>query len=281
MVPVPSTSELLVPSIGAKVHFGDLRFEEIQYGAGLAMPVHTHGAAFLDLCVMGTIQEFWGTQNFVRGAATLNFLPIGAPHATRFPEKARTFQVVMNAPWLQRLQQVAPLQETLTHYTEGPATWIAARLHREFQRRDALSPLVLEGLLLELLAEMSRGAPTLPERGCPRWLQEAQEFLHTHFTESIAIEAVAAAVEVHPAHLMRSFRRHYGLTIGGYVRKLRIDYACHLLTSSHTSPAQVAYAVGFADQSHFHRTFRDFMGMTPSEFQKVAGRATGRQEMLP
>jgi len=275
------TSEVPVPSVEALLHFGGLRFEEIGYRAGLAMPVHTHGAAFLDLCLAGTIQEIWGAETFVRGVSTLNFLPVGAPHATLFPEQARSFQVVMQASWLERIQQVAPLRKTLTHYTEGPPTWIAGRLHREFQRRDALSPLVLEGLLLELLAEMSRSEQNREENRCPRWLRQAQEYLHAHFTESIAIEAVAAAVDVHPAHLMRTFRQHYRVTIGGYVRKLRVDYACHLLSTSHTSPAQVAYAVGFADQSHFHRTFKDFMGMTPTEFQKLAGRATGKQEMLP
>ena len=270
-----------VPSVEALMHFGGLRFEEIGYRAGFAMPVHTHERAFLDLCLTGTIHEVWGAETFVRGVSTLNFLPVGAPHATLFPEKTRTFQVVMNAPWLERLQQVAPLRDSLAHYTDGPATWIAGRMHREFRRRDALSPLVLEGLLLELLAEMSRSAQTVEESRCPRWLQEARDFLHAHFTESIAIEAVAAAVGVHPAHLMRSFRQHYRATIGGYVRKLRIDYACHLLSTSNASPAQVAYTVGFADQSHLHRTFKDFMGMTPTEFQKLMGRATGKQEMHP
>jgi len=273
------TSE--VPSVEAQIHFGGLRFEEVGYRAGFALPVHTHERAFLDLCLTGTIQEVWGAKTFVRGVSTLNFLPVGEPHATRFPEQARTFQVVMNAPWLERIQQVAPLRETMTHYTDGPATWIAGRLHREFQRRDALSPLVLEGLLLELLAEMSRSAQGMEESRAPRRLQEARDFLHAHFTESIAIEAVAAAVGMHPAHLMRSFRQHFHATIGGYVRKLRIDYACHLLSTSNASPAQVAYAVGFADQSHFHRTFKDLMGMTPTEFQKLTGRATGKQEMLP
>lgn len=277
----PPISEIMTPSVEGKVHFGGLRFEVIAYGAGLAMPVHTHRSAFLDLCLTGTIQEFWGAQQFVRGVSTLNFLPPGAPHATLFPEQARSFQVVMNAAWLERLQEIAPLQERLTHYAEGPATWIAARLYREYQHRDALSPLVLEGLLLELLAELARAGQPVGEKSCPRWLREAQEFLHAHFTESIAIEAVAAAVEVHPAHLMRSFRQHYGMTIGGYVRKLRVDYACHLLASSAASPAQVAFAVGFADQSHFHRTFKERMGMTPAAFQKMRGRATLAQEMLP
>jgi AraC family transcriptional regulator len=276
-----SGSENLVPSLEACVHFGDLRFEEIGYGAGLAMPVHAHPAAFLDLCLTGTMQEAWGAETFVRGASSLNFLPVGAPHATCFPEQGRSFQIVMSAPWLERIGQIAPLTQTRTHYADGPALWIAARLHREFARRDALSPLVLEGLLLELLAEMSRAAADSEEHRSPHWLRQAREFLHAHFTENIAIDALAAAVGVHPAHLMRAFRQHYRLTIGGYVRKLRVDYACHLLSAPNASPSQIAFAVGFADQSHFHRTFKEFMGMTPTEYRKLRGHATDRQEMLP
>lgn len=278
---MPDVPEVVTPAVEARLHFGDLRFEEIGYRAGFTLPVHTHGVAFLDLCLAGTIQETWGPETFARGASTLTFLPVGAPHATRFPEAARTFQIVMNSAWLERLQQIAPLRQARSHYMEGPANWIAARLHREFQRRDALSPLVLEGLLLELLAETARTPPNMLERSVPRWLREAQEFLHAHFTESITIEAVATAVGVHPAHLMRSFRQRYGTTIGGYVRKLRIDYACHLLLSAHTSPAQVAYEVGFADQSHFHRTFKELLGVTPAEYRKTAGHATARQPMQP
>jgi AraC family transcriptional regulator len=228
----------------------------------------------------GTTQESWGKQAFVREASTLNFYPIGVPHATRFQKNTRTFQIVMNVPWLERVRQAVPLVDTLTNYQNGPPTWMAARLHHEFQHRDNLTPLVLEGVLLELLAEISRHTPDSTEQDCPRWLRQAQDFLHAHFTESVSIEALAAAVGVHPSHLMRCFRRQHRCTIGDYVRRLRVKRACHLLSTSDAPPSHIAFAVGFADQSHFNRTFKACMGMTPTEFQKVSGRASLRQEVI-
>jgi len=266
-LPPPSAS----PIVAATCHFGGLRFEEISYPEDLWLPPHEHAVAFLEFCLVGTTQEFWGKQTFVRGPSTLNFFPIGAPHATRFQANARTFQIVMNAAWLDRIRSFAPLVDTLTNYQNSPPTWIAARLYREFQRRDDLTPLVLEGVLLEMLAEMSRHTPALAEPDCPRWLRQAEDFLHSHYTESVSVEALATAIGVHPSHLMRSFRRRHHCTIGDYVRRLRVEQACHLLATSDALPSQIAFAVGFADQSHFNRTFKHYMGMTPTEYKKFAG----------
>jgi AraC family transcriptional regulator len=154
-------------------------------------------------------------------------------------------------------------------------------MHREFLQRDNLTPLALEGMLLELLAQMTRESSGGGESQCPRWLRQAQDFLHAHFTESLSVEAVAAAAGVHPSHLMRGFRRHCRCTIGDYVRRLRVEYACHLLSTSGAPAAEIARTVGFADQSHFTRTFKGCTGMTPAAFQKVSGRASRRQELIP
>src|SRR5438132_492416 len=108
---------LISPRVEAKCRFNGLRFEEVYYKATIYRPFHTHEEAFLDFCLEGTIQEFWGKQTFLRGPSTLNFLPIGAPHANRFPDDVRTLQIVMSAPWLARVGQTAPLVETLTSYS--------------------------------------------------------------------------------------------------------------------------------------------------------------------
>lgn len=274
-------SEPTWPKLEAGYGFNSLRFEEIRYASGIRIHPHTHEQAFLDLCLQGSIQERWNRRTFTRGPFTLTFLPIGAPHAAYFPEEVRTFQIVLPALWLERVGQVAPLVDMLADYERGLPNWIAARLYREFRRRDNVTPLILEGMLMELIAEMSRHSVPLAENDRPRWLKQATDYLHAHFTETIAMEAIAAAVGVHPSHLMRGFRQHYRCTIGDYVRKLRVEYACHLLSTSNAAPSQIAYAVGFADQSHLNRTFKGCMGMTPAEFQKVCGHASRRQEVIP
>jgi AraC family transcriptional regulator len=75
-------------------------------------------------------------------------------------------------------------------------------------------------------------------------------------------------VGVHPAHLARVFRQQYGCTLGDYVRRLRVEFACRRMTTGDTPLVEIALAAGFADQSHFTKTFKSLVGITPAEFQR-------------
>jgi AraC family transcriptional regulator len=78
---------------------------------------------------------------------------------------------------------------------------------------------------------------------------------------------IADLVGVHPVHLASTFRQHYRCTIGEYVRHLRIEFACRMISSSEASLADIALAAGFFDQSHFSKAFKQLTGMTPSQFR--------------
>jgi AraC family transcriptional regulator len=118
------------------------------------------------------------------------------------------------------------------------------RLYREFQQRDNVTSLMLEGLVLELLATMSRYNKNDVQRRLPRWLRQARDLLHDRFTDSLSIDEIATAVGVHPSHLMDGFRQHYGCTPGDYVRRLRVEYATHMLCASDMSASEIAFAAG-------------------------------------
>jgi len=75
-------------------------------------------------------------------------------------------------------------------------------------------------------------------------------------------------VGIHPVHLAREFRRHYQCTIGEYVRRLKVEYACLQISVSEASLHQIALAAGFFDQSHFARTFKQIMGVTPGNYRR-------------
>jgi AraC-like DNA-binding protein len=202
------------------------------------------------------------------------YFPPGAPHATRSEVNVKTLQAVMPGPWVDRLAEVAPLTPLVTQHDAGPATWLADRLYREYLQRNAVAPLVLEGILLQMVAEFSRNQRTLNETGGARSVRRAQEFIRAHFADELSIESIAVAAGVHPSHLMRSFRRIQGCTVGDYIRQLRVEEACRMLRSSHEPLAQIACSLGFADQSHFTRTFKAHTGQTPAQFQNSFGAAT-------
>jgi AraC family transcriptional regulator len=135
---------------------------------------------------------------------------------------------------------------------------------------DDFSPLIIEGLTLEILAEVARtGTPHLGPSP-PRWLERIREMLHTHFAESVSLAWLAEAAGVHPVSAASAFRRFYRCTIGQYLRRCRVDFACRRLTKSGDSLAEIALAAGFADQSHFCRTFKRHTGLTPAVYRQMA-----------
>jgi AraC family transcriptional regulator len=145
------------------------------------------------------------------------------------------------------------------------------RLYREFRSEDDVAPLAIEGLLLELLAGVTRQTYH-SENGNAKWLSRARDFVHDRFHESISLAEVAEFAGVHPVSLARAFRRMHHCTVGEYVRKLRIEFACQKLTASDESLVEIAFSAGFSEQSHLCRTFKRLTGLTPSEYRSNSRR---------
>jgi len=72
-----------------------------------------------------------------------------------------------------------------------------------------------------------------------------------------------------PPSLARAFRRRYGCTVGEYVRRLRIEFACRELAGSEKPLASIAQNAGFFDQSHFSKTFKLLTGQSPAAYRKL------------
>jgi len=82
--------------------------------------------------------------------------------------------------------------------------------------------------------------------------------------------------------VLRSFKRRYGLPPHTYHLCVRIAESQRLLAGGQ-SPAQVAIATGFVDQSHFSKHFKRLVGVTPAQYARSPGAAKSRSvfKLLP
>jgi AraC family transcriptional regulator len=101
-----------------------------------------------------------------------------------------------------------------------------------------------------------------------RRLALSAEYLSQHLTPAPRLADVAQVAGVHPMHLARLFRERFGYSMGEFVRRRRIAWACGQLAGSEATIAAIALAAGFADQAHFTRTFRRITGCTPSWYRQ-------------
>jgi AraC family transcriptional regulator len=216
----------------------------------------------------GGFTEKLGQRNRECTRFTLITHPADEVHANVcYPGGAQYFVVEIGRQLLSRSREYALMLDSPTEVKYGFSVWLAKRLYEEFYRMDAASPLVIEGLTLEMMADVSRRHVKTSESTSPRWLNQTRDFLHANFTENMTLQGIARSVGTHPVHLARVFRQYHGCTIGEYVRRLRVELVCRELSLTDAPLAQIALAAGFYDQSHFSRTFKKLVGLTPSAYR--------------
>ncbi|MBD3884538.1 helix-turn-helix transcriptional regulator [Phormidium tenue FACHB-886] len=98
-------------------------------------------------------------------------------------------------------------------------------------------------------------------------LKQIQDYIEEHLAEDIAIEDMAALVPMSQFHFARAFKTAMGETPHKYLIQRRMERAKVLLTVTQLAIAEVAYRVGFSNQSHFTAHFRKATGVTPKDYR--------------
>ena len=152
----------------------------------------------------------------------------------------------------------------------GSLTPLAHRVVTEMSVPSDVTPLVVEGLLFELLGSAARVHASRPSQGVPTWLRRARELLLDSVDRPPSISEIARAVDIHPLRLARAFRTFFASSPGAFVRRARLDRAAHELIDTDRSLAEIATWAGFADQSHFTHAFKRHTGVAPGRYRLAA-----------
>jgi AraC family transcriptional regulator len=244
------------------------------YPPGSITPRHSHEHASICLVVRGALDETSDGRTRCLGPSTLFFLPPAVVHCSGFSHLGgRVFRVEISPLRLGELRDHSPVLDRPADYEGGILPLLASSLYREFQLLDEDSPLAVEGLVLEMLARVSRSSRKLGARKSPPWLINARELIRTTFAANTSLASIAAQVGVHPMHLASEFRRHFSSSIGEYRRQVRIEYAARQLSGSNVPIAEIALAAGFCDQSHFTKVFRRMARMSPLSYRAAFRKA--------
>jgi AraC family transcriptional regulator len=107
----------------------------------------------------------------------------------------------------------------------------------------------------------------------PGWLAVADRRLRDRLEHRWSLEELAREAGISTVRLSRGFRNVFGESVGERLRRRRLEAARELLGVAGSDLAEVAFACGFADQSHLTRAFRAAYGMTPGQFRATSAQA--------
>ena len=100
-----------------------------------------------------------------------------------------------------------------------------------------------------------------------RKLQTVIDYIQANLEEKISLNTLAEITEISPYYFCRLFKKSTGITPYQYFIKCRIDRAKVLLKERKMSISDVAFEVGFSNQSHFTKHFKRLVGTTPKVYQ--------------
>jgi len=246
------------------------RFTEIWYPGRSTVSRHSHECAFFGMVIEGSYSQTYGRKQRECGPTSFVFHPEDEVHSEIYNDcVTRVFFVEPASHWIEQVRDYSNCLMEPFESSNGAVTQLGLRLYREFRQQDALTPLALEGGLLELLAIAGRHPTGASEKTMPRWMQQTRNLLHDRFATDLSLREISLIVGIHPAHLARTFRQYYRCSISEYIYKLRVEQSCRDLVGTDTPLCEIAIAVGFSDQSHFTVVFKRYTGMTPGQYRRL------------
>jgi AraC family transcriptional regulator len=236
----------------ASLDTGGIRLSDLSFAPNRRLPRHSHPHGCIAVVLEGAVDKTFARTSGTATRGTVITMPPVEPHADVFGRSGARLVVAES-----------PGDEQVALHRDWSALVIAAKIARELESPDEFTPLAVEGLALELAAAARRLRPN----GAPPWLRTAREVALERAPVTVA--EIAAELEVDPRLLARGFHEHYGSSIGEYVRNARLDWAAAKLVQTDAPLATLALEAGFADQSHFTRSFKRRTGLPPGKYRRA------------
>jgi len=133
---------------------------------------------------------------------------------------------------------------------------------------------------IELLHPATSGLPESGRGGggLAGWqIQRVDHFIDLHLEMPIRTPQLAAICNLSVSHFTHAFKQTLGVAPLGYVARRRIESARRAMLVSSCSLTEIALGHGFCDQSHFCRTFRREVGISPNVWRRMFGQGASRR----
>lgn len=98
-------------------------------------------------------------------------------------------------------------------------------------------------------------------------IQRCLEYICNHLDQPVSLETLAQIACFSPFHFHRIFRGLTGETVADLTRRIRLEYAYHMLIQQKLDVTKTTFEVGYENLESFSRAFKSHFGFNPSKIK--------------
>lgn len=135
-------------------------------------------------------------------------------------------------------------------------------------RHDMMHNLL--NILLITLFRSSFASQSTPPPQKKSLIEQVIDYIHSSYYNDISLESLSHQFHISPYHLCREFKRCTNRTLSQYINVTRVMNAQRKLMETDKSITEISVLTGFTNITHFNRVFKQYTGMTPTQYRKSA-----------
>lgn len=224
-------------------------------------------------CTKGKGQLFCGGEEYLMVPGHIYVINASELHSAFDLGQLNYYCLIVDANFLSQNSLKTVGLELETDVDSGEVIAIYQSIIREMEMPGPFHAALIRSLCLNLMVQLlrrhSRRSSERENRmqSSDENIKRSVEYIETNYSKKLTLEQIAEEAGFSKYYFARQFKKVTGMTVVGYLNLIRCTKAKKLLEQGQCSVLQVANRCGFENASYFSKTFRQVMGMLPSDVE--------------
>lgn len=251
------------------VKLKDLIINEARIDSSDEVPWHYHENAYFLYNVRGSFLEINKKDKIECTPGSLLYHNWQEAHCNQnISNNANYFHIEIEKAWFDKQNIDQNIIQGSKNIQQPEIKAIFQKIYGELNTQDKFTPISIDGLLLQAFSLILRADNAVSYHLQPKWVNDIKELLTESNVDHLDLSLLAKEIGISPVHLSRSFPKYFNSTLGDRIRSLKVEKARNLLSTGNASNSEIAYSCGFSDESHFIKSFKKQLGLTPGDYRR-------------
>lgn len=227
--------------------------------------LHYHENPHLCMVVQGADVEQRNGHSYARKSGDVFFYHAGESHQSIKQLKTKKSLIIEFDNSFLNMHDLDESEMAKRLKSNNYVNFQLLKIIHELEFANSLNDLSIESAVYNLFCSSTKNY----QGDLPKWNAMVLEILREKWDTNISLEFLSNQIKLHPVTISKYFSLYNGCSLGEYVRKVRIENSLPLIKNTEMKLVEIAYHCGFADQSHFIRTFKEITGFSPYKFRRL------------